>query len=841
MSYKEKFKASQDKAHYQAIATKILSHMSDLRSLADSSKIAPRRWVWELIQNAKDININGKVKIKIDLKTGTNERIVFKHNGKPFTADNIRFLIEQISTKDRSKDEEGKRKTTGKFGTGFLTTHLLSEKVKIKAVAKEPDLDYRIFDLELDRSGFDLDDITESVKKSKEAVENLDDLPPHDYTEGAYNTLFAYHLTDQTGKTVAQKGLEDLKTCLPYVLTFVEEIESVELVHENLIYEIVKSPIELSESIMVNIVAIRNTLDENASIEKKIVTLVNNFTIAAVSIDIDEKGQVFIRPTDENIPTFFCDFPLVGTELFPFPVNINNPHFNPTDPRDGIFLTESERSNPKIDENKEYVSEAIDLYFDLLEYAAKENWKNLHLLAQINNIKDCPTWLSESWFNKEVLKPIRKKLLYAKIVRTASEGEPTAILLDNGGKYMWFPSAFKKDIRDKIWGLAGDWFPHCLPHHEDIEIWYRLSWDDCGKLTLDKLAEFVESQKTLDELKENLKSKDVHEWLKEFYLVLKLDEKSYDTIINKRVIFPNQNGDFCKHGDLWNDSGDIKELFKDVLKLLGDDIREELVDPNLEFDIEKEKVRGQSYVVKEITTAVLQQAGQDIEGETRAAFDKLLVYFRDKPESAKALFSELYRRKHILYDEEVIAVNIEKAEQLTDLLEEFGATDVNQLRLLLEDQNKESSGLLSITEEILVGLGITSPEEWEEALKDQDLADLFAHESVPSTDMFFYAQSLIQKAREKVLEHLGTMSEYDLTNVDIDTAPTIIAGVRKNGIEISIVTRPAYNSEVIIYYGSERDVLDYEDSELWVDTVSECKRITFGHILKKAQIRKFPI
>jgi hypothetical protein len=33
MSYKDKFKASQDKAHYQAIATKILSHMSDLRSL----------------------------------------------------------------------------------------------------------------------------------------------------------------------------------------------------------------------------------------------------------------------------------------------------------------------------------------------------------------------------------------------------------------------------------------------------------------------------------------------------------------------------------------------------------------------------------------------------------------------------------------------------------------------------------------------------------------------------------------------------------------------------------------------------------------------------------------
>lgn len=56
----------------------------------------------------------------------------------PFTADNIRFLIEQISTKSRNRSES-KSKTTGKFGTGFLTTHLLSEIVTVKGVAKEPD------------------------------------------------------------------------------------------------------------------------------------------------------------------------------------------------------------------------------------------------------------------------------------------------------------------------------------------------------------------------------------------------------------------------------------------------------------------------------------------------------------------------------------------------------------------------------------------------------------------------------------------------------------------------------------------------------------------------------
>ena len=178
MTYKEKFEASQHKAHYKVIATKILREMSDLRSLAESSPIAPRRWVWELIQNAKDVHLDGEIKIKIRYNPWeVNPFLKFQHTGMPFTADDIRYLIEQISTKERDKSDGGKSKTTGKFGTGFLTTHLLSEKVQVKGIAKEPELDYRIFEMELDRSGFELSDISEAVEKAKISVQNLDDSP----------------------------------------------------------------------------------------------------------------------------------------------------------------------------------------------------------------------------------------------------------------------------------------------------------------------------------------------------------------------------------------------------------------------------------------------------------------------------------------------------------------------------------------------------------------------------------------------------------------------------------------------------------------------------------------
>ncbi|MGK7392617.1 MAG: sacsin N-terminal ATP-binding-like domain-containing protein [Candidatus Cyclobacteriaceae bacterium M2_1C_046] len=842
MSYRDKFRESQDKAHYQAIATKILSHMSDLRSLANDSKDTPRRWVWELIQNAKDVRLNERVKIKIELQSKPSDRLIFMHNGKPFTADNIRFLIEQISTKDRGKDETGKRKTTGKFGTGFLTTHLLAEKVRLKSVAKEPDLEYRIFDLDLDRSGNDLNEITESVKKSKESVECLDEFEPYKlYKQGAFNTVFTYQLTDETGKSVARKGLEDLQNSLPFALTFVEEIESIETIHDNLIYSQKEGKTILSDGIYINTIVIKNKTEQYTSIEYKLITLSKDFTTIAIPITINEKNQITIEPIPDEIPKLFCDFPLIGTEAFSFPVIINNPHFNPTDPRDGIFLTDSERNSIFIDENKNYLNDAIELYFQLLEYSAKENWHNLYLLAQIHNLQEFPKWLSESWYKKNVLNPIRTRLLHEKIVNVANGDPPQSILSADNKKYIWFPNSPKKDIRFQIWELANQWFPHALPNKDDVEIWYKLSWEECGKLTVYQLAKFVEGLKTLNNLKKSISEKNVYEWLKDFYNLIKLDEKNYDTIINNLLIFPNQKGEFCKKGVLWKDSGDIEKDLKDILELLGEDIRQELFDPEIQFTIEANRIRNLNYVVKEISNGVLQHHSQDINSNIREAFNKLLVWFKNNPESSNNLFGDLYRRKHLLYDDEVISENIEKAEQLNDLFKEYGVKDINHLRILIDHSNNESGRLLPVTQEIITSMGITSIEEWKDALQDKNLAAIFSHESTPSTDMFLYAQSLIDQAKKNILDRLTDLDEYDISEVDLETAPTIIAGIRKNEVEISVVARPAYNGEVIIYYGSEKDILDYGDAELWVDTGDECKRITLGHLLKKAEIRKFPI
>lgn len=841
-TYKKKFEASENRAHYKNIATKILREMTNLRSLVDNSPIAPRRWVWELIQNAKDVHQEDGVKIILDYhKNGESSYLSFKHNGKPFTADNIRFLIEQISSKDREVDEGGKPITTGKFGTGFLTTHLLSEKVLVKGVAKEPELNYRQFEMELDRTGFELDEITDSVQKSKDTVQDLDDRPFfHDYIEGNYNTVFNYYLTDQTGHLVAEKGIEDFKKCLPYTFVFVEELKSVKLKHSDTLFKNSINYDELSPKIN----AIEIEVQKSTEIaDNKVLTfavLTKNLTSITIPVKIVEKA-VTILPIDKHVPTLFCDFPLIGTEVFNFPVIINNPTFNPTDPRDGIFLTTSPRANPSSEKNKNYIKEAIELYFELLEFASKHNWENLHLLAQIRSLQNCPTWVDDNWYRKFVLNPIREKLLSVNIVRTAN-GDLKAIHTEEGKKFIWFPNSSNSKNRSALWEICNYWFPHCLPKKDDIELWNKLIWKECGKLTSEQLADFIQGKETLEELSKVLSGIQANEWLEKYYSFIKIEDEEYDFIINHKAIFPNQHGKFVKKSMLWKDKGDIGETFKEIMSELGQDIKAHLLNEEIDFDLGDDRIRDINYAVKEITSEVTSKTSdREVARKYKTAFKNLLVWFQEFPGKAKELFPSLYRQKHLLYDDDEILNNIKKAEQLDDLLTEYDVKDLAQIRDLLENSREKPKSILPVTEEILESMGISSIDEWEEAIKDKNLEVLFSHESTPTTDMFVYVQGLIEKAKENIIGTLETLPEYDLTNLDTTTAPTILAGVLKDNKEISIVARPAYNDEVIIYYGSERDILDFEPSELWIDDDLCPRQITLGHILKKANIVKFPV
>jgi hypothetical protein len=836
VSYRERFSASEQKAHNRFIATKIHQEMSKLRAGVEASPTTPKRWVWELIQNAKDVNIGGRVRVRIDVDLDDPDaHVTFSHNGGAFSAENIRFLIEQVSSKDRTTDSTGRPTTTGRFGTGFLTTHLLSENVLVNGVVKEPGLTPRKFELSLDRSGSELEEIIAAVEAAKGSMEDLDDRPPYrGYADDKFNTSFRYELTDKTGKKVAHAGLKDLDICLPYTLAFVREIESVEY-PDHLVS--LQEPDGESVDGEVQFLSVTTADSEGDTETYSIAVLSDDLTTIAIPVEHTEDG-VRILSLGPEVPRLFCDFPLLGTESFPFPVIINNPTFNPTEPRDGVFLTKSERSAAQSDHNRAIIKEALVLYLSLLDYASAADWQDLYLLAAA---KPMPAfiWADQDWYKSEILKPMQTALLRTKIVRTAAD--TMAPIHSPDGSNIWFPSNPNKEIRRRIWRCCKPWIPNQLPAQSDVEVWYDIIWPDCNKLTLDQVAIFIEDDGTIETLAGELSDeKEVHEWLNDFYATLKLSEPDFHAVVTKRRIFPNQNGTFKKKAELSRDAGDIDTALLDILKLLGNDLRDHLLAAEIDTDLDDLSQRDGSFVVKEITATVERLINdRNAMNRFRPALSGLLLWFRDNPSSAKKLFSMLYENKHRLYDDEEILDNIKHADQLKQLLSRYNVKSVDELQAVIE-QHTAASELLPVTQQIIASLGITSIEEWTKALEDKNLAALFSHESTPTPDMFIYAQSLIQRAKDRVMAHLSTLEEYDLTDLD-ETADTVLAGVKKDDRDVTIVVRPAYDGTVIIYYQSERDVLDFVDHELWVDTGKDVRRITFGHILKKTDIRRFPI
>lgn len=618
LNYKDKFERADRESFSASIARDILERMDKLRMNADEN--AKRRWIWELIQNAKDVSQNG---LPVEMKViAANDKLTFSHNGKCFTADDITFLIRQVSNKDRKPEEQQNgTKQTGKFGTGFLTTHLLSEQVVIRGVAKEPDLDYRQFELPLDRSGRTKDEIVKSVQRSIEVRDKLDGTPAYtafDYK--AFNTSFTYNL-DAEGKRVAETGIADLERSFPYTLAFSSQIKSLCIETENLAYELFATE-KLSEYIDCCTILIKNN---GTSSKRKIVKLSANGVSIAVEIE-QKDGRTFVKGFDEYLPKLFCDFPLIGTHDFYLPFVVNASDFNPTEPRDGIWLTDKD-SEPKIAQNKKLILEARHLYGKLLNFAIQNHWENLYNLA-ITKTPANKSWLSEDWIKANIQKPIREVLLKQPLIELENS-EVISIKNAEGKDNIYFPSHAKPEVRERIWDLLYKLFPTKIPAKKDVDNWHAVIWSDCFKATLKVLTEFVAAISSIAKLTERIDNNQEKAvaWLNEYFDLLNFESIFIKEIIDDTfAVIPNQNGNFKKRSELQIDDN-IEEELKNVLVILGSDpkdyLRHKEINTASKYTEEKEKKLSYNSKTED---AIIEEINKILEASTNQNSSKAISY-----------------------------------------------------------------------------------------------------------------------------------------------------------------------------------------------------------------------
>ena len=206
--------------HNTGISTKILQFMQKVRNNSDERYAL--RWVSELLQNTRDCAYKDQgVKILIELQ---DDKLVYKHNSKPFRVKDILSLINQVTSK--VDDNE----TTGKFGTGFMTTMLLSDTVNIKSVLQDKDLPYKPFEVDINRSPETsqkiVDEINKSIAQLYKADENDKIL---NFNKDDYNTTFTYELKNDKNRKAAMKCIQNLNETIYYIFAFSNKYKSIKL------------------------------------------------------------------------------------------------------------------------------------------------------------------------------------------------------------------------------------------------------------------------------------------------------------------------------------------------------------------------------------------------------------------------------------------------------------------------------------------------------------------------------------------------------------------------------------------------------------------------------------
>jgi len=128
---------------------KINDKLSTIFQNKDNRQKYARRWIWELIQNARDSKKEG-VHIKIHFAE-SQRSVSFSHDGKYFNRLNLLRLITQISDKIEEQDN------TGRFGTGFITTNLLSKIIQIQGPYLKEDRNHTNLNFVIDRSAWSME------------------------------------------------------------------------------------------------------------------------------------------------------------------------------------------------------------------------------------------------------------------------------------------------------------------------------------------------------------------------------------------------------------------------------------------------------------------------------------------------------------------------------------------------------------------------------------------------------------------------------------------------------------------------------------------------------------
>ena len=557
-------------------AQSVLNHLEALESNRDHMLT---RWIWELLQNARDTSPNTETCLVASVaywqgKEDEHGELIFQHNGANFSMNDIAHLIYHGSTKVEDK------KTLGQYGSGFLATHLLSPTIDVSGQLE----DGRSFKFCLKREVGSVQELSESMAQAKEAFNtSLSEVSVSD----DFTTKFRYPINGDAVDAV-KKGIARLKKCAPFVVVFNEEFSLIDIKSpdESMSFRVTKRT-PLPQDGLYEIIVSEN---ENGNQQDRVYLLAEGKrTSVAIPLEPTNNGQICLSVDDT--PRIFLGFPLIGTENFSFPAVINSFEFSPTPNRDGVYIGQSDKDERNI-VNQAIMVEACELLINLISFAASCGWRDIHRLTNVPAIR------KTYWLNPEWLSVCLKEQFVAQIRQTPlvlnKAGNPRAPI-----KAM-LPVAETAAGVEALWDLLDGMenVRDTLPRRKEVVGWWHTvrSWLDIyEKKQIDCFKEVIDGRKLASNIdakthknKNYGKIKDLQGLLREDSSAVKwldqlhnfFNKNELREAVREYHIVLDQDDFLDKLYNLYCDQ-DIDEELKDIAELLGWNIRQKLRDKRL--------------------------------------------------------------------------------------------------------------------------------------------------------------------------------------------------------------------------------------------------------------------
>jgi hypothetical protein len=512
-----------------------------------------KRWFWELLQNASDYNQSVAVRLEID-----DNHVVFKHTGNPFSIQDVLNLISPDSGKDK---DEVKKENIGKFGSGLVSTHILSAEMRVNGAFKSENEDklYK-FDVVLDRGLYeDKEKLIDSIETTKKGFREIhDSIEKIEYS--GFMTSFSYNLKKKlpglsSSVDVVALGLEQIYDVLPYTLCFMSKVQSVEIVDNR------------AKTNIRNFQIIRKQ-GSNSLQKFEIKEDQQTSEIEFVKIKYQQVETVYrheggaIQPLPKNISKLFCGLPMIGSENIGLPFILNSFDFEPTLEREGVEITPNDQKNVTL------FKQAIELFQLLLNDIAQKQLDNAYYLTKLN-YKYHGVEGSKNIFKRDFVPAFQKKIETSKIVKNVN------------GKFICFSEMllpYKEgksftELFKQASELKNSRFPSLSSYEgwidaTDFILFPKQKYD--LKVFIDEISQTQQIQAFV--LTSNVS---VLDWLRD--IASMVNEENED-LFSHFAILPNQKGNLKKNKELFIDKDVPPELKSIFNKLNSEEIELVLLD-----------------------------------------------------------------------------------------------------------------------------------------------------------------------------------------------------------------------------------------------------------------------